>query len=691
MTLIRSTCAGLILLSAFVISCSGPEAGEIPVGVRGRIDLGSWDFAARGPVALDGEWALNWGTLSAAGDPEAASNHFTRVPGAWHSMDSVPSALKPFGCATYRLRVATDGRDSMLTIKTREIPIASRILIDDRVIMDIGQVSETASGERPLNHPRTASFRVDRPEFVVTVQVSNHSHRMAGIVRSLLLGTEEQITGHMRAQLSLDLFVFGSLFIIGLYHLSLFALWRKDHASFWFGIFCLLMSLRAVLMNERIIYSFLPDLPWELEIRLEYSSLAIGAFFVLFTRSLFPEEMGRRVVRGSMIISIAFALLVWLSPAYIFANALTLYHSIALVVSVYMVFVFVRAIVRKREGAVILFLGFMLFFTAMANDILHAQMVIHTTFLLPFGLFVFIFSQSFVISMRTAKSFKTVERFSREIEDYAQHLEARVNERTSELQGERNKLRDQAEIMTREIEMAKRIQERMIPSRSPIDAISFIYLPMKLVGGDFYDFLEIGFPPKIGLFISDVSGHGVPAALITSMIKSVVLQAGERREDPAALLLHMNAMLFDQIAGNFVTAFYGIFDPVERTIVYAAAGHHEPIVIGSGGITRLTNKRSMPLAILNNDDLHARGKHYQNSSCVLEQGSKLVVFTDGFIEASPLGDRKRVFEDNGMEQVLLELSGLRSGRFMERLHERLVRFRGGTEFDDDVCIVCVDV
>jgi serine phosphatase RsbU (regulator of sigma subunit) len=691
MKLIRTTCAGLLFLAALTFSCSGHGPGENPVAVRGRIDLGSWDFSVRGPAALDGEWAFEWGELSATGDPEALTNHYTRVPGAWHDIAGTPSALKPFGCATYRLRVVTDGSHSLLTLKTREIPIASRIMVDDRILMDTGRVSQTWEGERPLNHPRIASFRVDRPEFVISVQVSNHEHRMAGIIRSLLLGTEEQITKYMRSQLTFDLFVFGSLFIIGLYHLSLFALWRKDHASFWFGIFCLLMSLRVVLMNERIIYSFIPDLPWEIEIRIEYASLAIGAFFILFTHSLFPEEMDKRVVRASSVISIAYALLALLSPVYVFANALMAYHSIAVAVCLYLAYVLARAIVNKREGAVVLALGFMVFFATLANDILHAQVIIHSTFLVPFGLFVFIFSQSFVISMRTAKSFKMVERFSREIEGYAQHLESRVNERTSELQEERNKLRDQAEIMTREVEMAKRIQERMIPARSPRDAISFIYLPMKLVGGDFYDFLELSSPPRIGLFISDVSGHGVPAALITSMVKSVILQAGERREDPAALLHHMNAMLFDQIAGNFVTAFYGILDPVARTIVYAAAGHHEPIVIGSGGITRLVNRRSMPLAVLDNDGLRARDKHYENSSCALDQGSKLVVFTDGFIEASPVSDRKRIFEDNGMEQALLELSGLKSDLFMERLLERLVRFRGSAEFDDDVCIVCVDV
>ncbi|MEI7652004.1 MAG: DUF1501 domain-containing protein, partial [Verrucomicrobiota bacterium] len=88
---------------------------------------------------------------------------------------------------------------------------------------------------------------------------------------------------------------------------------------------------------------------------------------------------------------------------------------------------------------------------------------------------------------------------------------------------------------------------------------------MEEVGGDFYDFINFRDSEKIGIFISDVSGHGVPAAFITSMIKTTILQSGERKENPAELLTYINDLLHNQTGGNFITTFYGIFNSLDNS------------------------------------------------------------------------------------------------------------------------------
>ncbi len=675
----------------FASYCTGHPEGAPPRAVQGRLDLSGWDLNSNDPVPLDGEWLFNWNELAPVAAPGSESGTFVTVPGAWYSYEQVPSRIKPYGCASYHLRIVTDGSSRLLTIKTSEIPIASRVLVDGKPVIDTGSVSCDPESFEPMNYPRTASFIVNAPEFVLTVQVANYRHRIAGIVRSILLGTQDKINAHSRVQLAFDLFLAGSLFIIGLYHLSLFILWRKDRASFWFGIFCILMALRAILMNERAIYAFIPGLPWELEVRIEYCSVTIGAFFVLFTRSLFPDEVKRGFVLVVSAISAVYASLVVLTPANVFAQAVLAYQAIAVSGGAYISIMLIRAAIGKREGGVIILAAYMVFFLSLANDFLHAHMFIHTTFLVPFGLLVLVFAQSYIISMRTAKSYRMVEGFSRQLELYAQQLEERVEERTHELQEERNRLRRQSEIITNEIEMASRIQQRMIPAHPPGDSISVIYLPMKLVGGDFYDFIPLRGPGRIGIFISDVSGHGVPAALITSMIKSIILQAGEHREDPSGLLFHMNALLSGQTAGNFVTAFYAIYDETARRIDYSCAGHPEPIVLNGTSRSRLGGMRTLPMGIMDNAALVARGRHYVNHTAVLEKGSRLVVFTDGLIEAAPHEDRRKVFEENGLDEALQELFRLPHREFMKALHERLAAHRGSHEFEDDVCIICLDV
>ncbi|HOG64474.1 MAG TPA: SpoIIE family protein phosphatase, partial [Spirochaetota bacterium] len=117
---------------------------------------------------------------------------------------------------------------------------------------------------------------------------------------------------------------------------------------------------------------------------------------------------------------------------------------------------------------------------------------------------------------------------------------------------ERNKLREKNERMQSELEMARRIQLQLVPAVGPVKGLAFEYRPMTIIGGDFYDFVTfVGRPLEIGIFISDVSGHGVPAALIASMLKSTLLQSVDILDDPPALMTRLNDTLVSKTNDNF--------------------------------------------------------------------------------------------------------------------------------------------
>ncbi len=177
---------------------------------------------------------------------------------------------------------------------------------------------------------------------------------------------------------------------------------------------------------------------------------------------------------------------------------------------------------------------------------------------------------------------------------YTESLEKTVHERTSELEIERNKLKTRNEIMENELALARRIQEQLIPVQQPADFIYSLYKPMDQVGGDFYDFIRFRDSELIGIFLSDVSGHGVPAAFITSMVKTIIMQAGESKGNPAELLLNINTILYNQTDGNFVTVFYGIYNPADNSLLYSNAGHNPPMIITDGAINYLKSAKSVP-------------------------------------------------------------------------------------------------
>lgn len=268
-------------------------------------------------------------------------------------------------------------------------------------------------------------------------------------------------------------------------------------------------------------------------------------------------------------------------------------------------------------------------------------------------------------------------------------LETRVHEQTRELEIERDKLRLKNLKLEYDISLAREIQNNLIPQKTPADYIATLYRPMQAVGGDFFDFITFADSEKIGIFISDVSGHGVSAAFITAMVKTMVLQSGSRREDPAMLLLHLNETLQNQTAGNFITIFYGIFDPVKRTFVYSNAGQNPPYLILKNEIMQLNQKSGPPVAIIPNHHLQRIGKTYANSEVKLSSGGKLVLYTDGLTEATGYQSND-MFEDIIYPCFLDEHKLHHPEAFIANLYARLVQFRGSEDFDDDICAICLD-
>src|SRR5206468_1889725 len=143
------------------------------------------------------------------------------------------------------------------------------------------------------------------------------------------------------------------------------------------------------------------------------------------------------------------------------------------------------------------------------------------------------------------------------------------------LRGIREQLALQLLAIQKEMETAKQIQLSILPHVIPqINGLDIAarYIPMTSVAGDFYDFIMVD-DKHIGILVADVSGHGMPAALIASMLKIALAGQAEHAADPAALLQGLNQALCGKFQHHYVTAAYVYLDMVKRTISYAGAGH----------------------------------------------------------------------------------------------------------------------
>ncbi len=193
----------------------------------------------------------------------------------------------------------------------------------------------------------------------------------------------------------------------------------------------------------------------------------------------------------------------------------------------------------------------------------------------------------------------------------------------------RSQTRDQQfSDLQKELEIAQRIQTAILPSAYPQSDhfhVAARYVPMTSVAGDFYDFL-ITDPMQAGFLIADVSGHGVPAALIASMVKLAATSQRDNAADPATLLSGMNTILCGNTQDQFVTAAYVYLDAESSTLRYSAAAHPPMLLLRAGEVVELVENGLMLAAF--------SFATYTTAVYPLEPGDRLVLYTDGILEAA---------------------------------------------------------
>jgi sigma-B regulation protein RsbU (phosphoserine phosphatase) len=235
----------------------------------------------------------------------------------------------------------------------------------------------------------------------------------------------------------------------------------------------------------------------------------------------------------------------------------------------------------------------------------------------------------------------------------------------------------------RELETARQIQQSILPKNVPLVpglSVAAHYDSMSEVAGDLYDFV-ITPSGQLGVLVADVSGHGVPAAIVASMVKvALAVQEGDIG-DPGAVLTRMNRVLCGRFELAYVTAVFALIDPAARTLTYASAGHPSPLLLRFDGRVESLDHRGMVLGFL---------PAATYTSAVVRDisvGDRLVLYTDGITEAErPDGE---FFGDRQFQELFVTSREQPADRFMATLVEAARRWVGA-DFADDVTAIVVD-
>ena len=238
-----------------------------------------------------------------------------------------------------------------------------------------------------------------------------------------------------------------------------------------------------------------------------------------------------------------------------------------------------------------------------------------------------------------------------------------------------------------ELTAARRIQASILPTHPPLltgVSVAARFQPTSAVAGDFYDFLTPG-PDQLGIVVADASGHGVPAALIASMVKVAFSSQWDRAARPVDLLTEVNRTLCGSFQHGFVTAAYVFLDTKTRELLVSSAGHPLPLLKS----TREPNAREVG----GQGPILGRfaSAEFRQETLTLEKGDRLVLYTDGIVEARNFDGE--VYGEDRLKTFVAENVDLSAHELCDSLLAEIRRWsrqKPDDLHDDDLTLVVMD-
>ena len=247
--------------------------------------------------------------------------------------------------------------------------------------------------------------------------------------------------------------------------------------------------------------------------------------------------------------------------------------------------------------------------------------------------------------------------------------------------------REQRDELVHEVQMAATVQQHLLdqhrPPDGPLDVVARTH-PAKVVGGDYYDFIPLD-DARFAVVVADVSGKGLPAALIMPAVKIALRTLAERQASIGELLGELNRVFLDNLPpASYFTLVYGVFDPTAGRLVYANAGHPPALHLKAPGGDEAWLRTEGPAVGL----LH-EAVRFETVEVPFEPGDLFVFYTDGITEAEdPSGAE---FGRERLAATVRSVAGQEAGAVVSAVHGAVDAFRGPSPHGDDATVIVVRV
>ncbi|WHY22257.1 ATP-binding protein [Paenibacillus sp. G2S3] len=419
---------GLFFILAFslLVSIYSPtiQDQETPVAKQGVLDLSKWDFEKQGLVDLDGEWEFYENELLSPTEIrqriDKKSTYLT-VPGTWKGK-IIEDGMHRKGAGTYRLKVLVKDSDEILGLKIRSIRMSQKLFINGKQEGESGVPSTDRESFKPGNTPYTVFFQSNTQEIEIIIQVSNFNFITGGIVNSIPLGVQADITKVNSIQIGTDIGIILILGMFGAYHLSFYFVGRREKAYLLSGLYLLVLSLNNSLYGEKLFQQLLPYVPFESTYKMLEISQFIGSIIIIMfycsVESRLMSSKRMRIVLSPFVFYLFSVLVlpygVHIRMKYVFVTYLGI---VMLAIIVRMIYLYVRSQSQTTDRKeLFLFISGAISLLIFFFDVsLYSENVLQTDLVGKCGVIGFIVFFNIMLAVRFSNTYDKTETLSRQL------------------------------------------------------------------------------------------------------------------------------------------------------------------------------------------------------------------------------------------------------------------------------------
>jgi serine phosphatase RsbU (regulator of sigma subunit) len=620
---------------------------------QGIIDLRNIEDTIASPIRLDGTWKFYWHYLIESTEQLKIKNppiEYITVPAPWNKQKNFKS-YPAHGYGTYHITLlhSKNTVGSIMAIKMPFTYTSHAIFINGIPIARSGVVASNKKNMIPNQLPSIIQFLVTSQTTELFIQVANFQQRNGGIIHPVYYGIPKIIENFHNSSIYIQLFVFASLFVIGIYHLGLFFI-NRSKQNIFIGLFSLIVALRILVINEMLLISLFSP-PWSINFRLSYLTVTITPIlFCHFVNSIYPDKMKKLTIRITDIYFGFFTLFVCIAPLHVMSSMLIFIQLALVYISICLLIVLIKETSKNLKTKRIFYVGLIIGFACLINDILYSHQIIKTINSSHFGMLIFVVTQSMIA-----------------FEEYI-------------IQQQR------LFALSHEMNIAKKIQRNILPSQPPHlwgCSVDILYLPVSTISGDFYHFFEID-NKHAGIFISDVTGHGIPASMIASTVNIAFTLQYDHAANPDTVLHNINNLLIGKTGNQPITALYCYLDMDNMIVRLSRAGHPYPLYFNyNKGTVEEIKTQGNVMGIW-------PSANFTSTQLTIHNGDKIILYTDGLIEIR--NKQNNPYYLDQLKRSIINNKHLKGSEFTNTLINELLQWAGSKEnISDDITIITIDV